>query len=588
MNKIILLILILASNLFAQGWNNTVTTNITIPNNIDIFTNSSGIHILLQTTENEIIYYNLNSAGEEDEDKTESLETIGYFPSIVGTNDIIYAIYKTVDNNNNDVIRAQYSTDNGSSWIWNSNLDIATSEYFCNGVDAIYEETRGVHAVWGIKDSYPNHDNFETYYARLTYTTPYQWTENKNVTDDNSAQYGGNPQVTVSPNRVHVSFNTDATTNNTGVGDVKTRDRYNGSWEDPQTVVSSNLDEQSIDERLLVRGDFLYLFFIDDISGLNELKSKRRRADNTEDWEGGVGAIESRISEYEDAFEVKKTDNGDIHIVCKKHIPPPGHGWTYIYKYYNSSGWHSDNNFDDYTSENLVQIGLSSVSNDLFVTWKIQENTNLKFRQYDALPLAPQNLSVTKSANNHPILRWSANIEPDINNYQVWKKGGDEGGDWHIKATTTNTTYEDPDEIVLTGPKQANESLAYYKLKAVDLGSNPSDFSNEVNIRVGIEPPSKISVGNYSGESYSYQLYQNFPNPFNPTTQISYSIKSAGTVTLKVYDMLGKEVATLVNESKDPGNYSVTFNAADLPSGIYVYKLTVNNFTTSRKLMLVK
>ena len=146
MKKLFLLILILASNLFAQGWNPIVTTGIRDVERTDIFTNSSGIHILIETLGSDIIYYKLNSEG--DVEKTETFETDGSFPNIVGSNDKIFAIYKTGNN-----IRAKYSTDNGSTWIWNSNLDRLTSDKDFNGVDAIYEETRGVHAVWGLRDS---------------------------------------------------------------------------------------------------------------------------------------------------------------------------------------------------------------------------------------------------------------------------------------------------------------------------------------------------------------------------------------------------------------------------------------------------
>jgi hypothetical protein len=89
-------------------------------------------------------------------------------------------------------------------------------------------------------------------------------------------------------------------------------------------------------------------------------------------------------------------------------------------------------------------------------------------------------------------------------------------------------------------------------------------------------------------ETEEYSLWQNYPNPFNPNTAIDYSIKSKGLVTLKVYDMLGTEVAELVNENKEAGNYSVDFNASGLPSGIYFYTLTSGNFTASKKLILLK
>lgn len=86
----------------------------------------------------------------------------------------------------------------------------------------------------------------------------------------------------------------------------------------------------------------------------------------------------------------------------------------------------------------------------------------------------------------------------------------------------------------------------------------------------------------------SYNLKQNFPNPFNPTTNITFSLPNSGLVTLKVYDMIGKEVATLVNEVKAAGNYIVGFNAANLPSGAYFYRLESNNFADTKKMMLIK
>ncbi|MBK9405671.1 MAG: T9SS type A sorting domain-containing protein [Ignavibacteria bacterium] len=86
-----------------------------------------------------------------------------------------------------------------------------------------------------------------------------------------------------------------------------------------------------------------------------------------------------------------------------------------------------------------------------------------------------------------------------------------------------------------------------------------------------------------------YSLEQNYPNPFNPTTTINFSIPKSSIVSLKVYDALGKEVATLVNEFKNAGNYSADFTAtSNLTSGIYFYTLTSENFTSTKKLMLVK
>ncbi len=85
-----------------------------------------------------------------------------------------------------------------------------------------------------------------------------------------------------------------------------------------------------------------------------------------------------------------------------------------------------------------------------------------------------------------------------------------------------------------------------------------------------------------------FELWQNYPNPFNPTTTIQYVIPKAEHVTLKVYDELGKEVTTLVNENKEAGQYRVSFNGSNLASGIYYYRITAGEFTEVKKLMLLK
>jgi hypothetical protein len=86
----------------------------------------------------------------------------------------------------------------------------------------------------------------------------------------------------------------------------------------------------------------------------------------------------------------------------------------------------------------------------------------------------------------------------------------------------------------------------------------------------------------------SYDLTQNYPNPFNPSTTIRYQIPQDGIVTLKIYDILGSEVATLVNEEKVAGKYEVNFNASALASSVYIYKIQAGSFINSKKMLLLK
>jgi len=86
----------------------------------------------------------------------------------------------------------------------------------------------------------------------------------------------------------------------------------------------------------------------------------------------------------------------------------------------------------------------------------------------------------------------------------------------------------------------------------------------------------------------SFSLAQNFPNPFNPTTTIQFSLPKSGDVTLKIYNLLGEEVKTLIDDYKEIGNHSVQFNANNLPSGIYFYKLQAETYNQVKKMILIK
>jgi Secretion system C-terminal sorting domain len=87
---------------------------------------------------------------------------------------------------------------------------------------------------------------------------------------------------------------------------------------------------------------------------------------------------------------------------------------------------------------------------------------------------------------------------------------------------------------------------------------------------------------------FTYKLEQNYPNPFNPSTMIDYSIKNDGMVTIKIYDILGREVKTLIDEYKPAGNYKVNFDASSLTSGVYLYKLISGKFVDVKKMILLK
>jgi hypothetical protein len=131
------------------------------------------------------------------------------------------------------------------------------------------------------------------------------------------------------------------------------------------------------------------------------------------------------------------------------------------------------------------------------------------------------------------------------------------------------------------------------KLGGKYLVKGTSDYLTKLNDIL----QSKFGVNSEEGKQIiptEYSLYQNYPNPFNPTTTIKFDIPDVGTglaqsnVTLKVYDILGKEIATLVNEDKSAGVYEISFDASTLASGVYIYKLQAGDFVNSKKMILLK
>ncbi|MFQ3599125.1 MAG: T9SS type A sorting domain-containing protein [Chloroherpetonaceae bacterium] len=112
-----------------------------------------------------------------------------------------------------------------------------------------------------------------------------------------------------------------------------------------------------------------------------------------------------------------------------------------------------------------------------------------------------------------------------------------------------------------------------YRLKQIDFDGQ-FEYSNIIEVDAGLPK--------------QFALEQNYPNPFNPTTIINYQLPMASNVSLKIYDVLGKEVATLVNARQEAGTYNVNFNGSNLTSGVYFYRLQAGNFVQTRKMMLVK
>jgi len=124
----------------------------------------------------------------------------------------------------------------------------------------------------------------------------------------------------------------------------------------------------------------------------------------------------------------------------------------------------------------------------------------------------------------------------------------------------------------------------WWKMKFQDVSVADIGYVNGWGIRL----MSTTGTGNETALPYKFELAQNYPNPFNPTTNIKYQIPKDANVNIRIYDMLGREVMTLVNEFKKPGMYEVALNGSKLSSGTYFYKITAGDFSEVKKMTLLK
>jgi hypothetical protein len=171
---------------------------------------------------------------------------------------------------------------------------------------------------------------------------------------------------------------------------------------------------------------------------------------------------------------------------------------------------------------------------------------------------------------NDVVLSWFTATETNNSGFEVQRKAGDKFESIAFvdgKGTTTEVqNYLFRDEDLLAGSY-------IYRLRQVDYDGS---FAYSDEVEVEINQPSV------------FVLNQNYPNPFNPSTNIKYSIPENGMVTLKVYDLLGREVSTLVNDYQQAGTFDVVFDGSNLASGVYYYQLITADLTATKKLMLTK
>ena len=298
----------------------------------------------------------------------------------------------------------------------------------------------------------------------------------------------------------------------------------------------------------------------------------------------------------QDGIVFKTTDGGNSWDQKYSEIPYDLHaisfinqniglvsGWTFMGNYICKVSYTTDGGDTWDLDTTYFGIGSSRIIKDMSFTspsygYAISTDSIYRYHNDEGLPVELFSFNGNyKQSGNNVELNWSTATELSNNGFDIERKTSN---NWikigFVKGSgnsTSNKSYSFKDNNI------SNLQSAAYRLKQIDFDGTYK-YSKEIKVNINNLPT-------------VFKLEQNYPNPFNPSTTIKYQIPFVKThrvasVQLKIYDVLGNEVATLVNEEKPAGNYEVKFDANNLSSGVYFYKLSTQDFISVKKMLLLK
>jgi len=241
---------------------------------------------------------------------------------------------------------------------------------------------------------------------------------------------------------------------------------------------------------------------------------------------------------------------------------------NFSYQFGPQYGWH------EFPKESIIFLR----------EWKVCDPQNFSPFWENGLVVIPQKNQST--GIYEPYIVWGPHYEFQPTGYKIYYREGGTGN-FSLLQTVSASTYE----YRHVGLAVGSGILYEYKVQAYNNQSS-SDFTNTVSINTDGFYKSNPEVLNNTVVK-EYELGQNFPNPFNPITTIGYKVMNEGFISIKIYDILGNEVKTLVNEVKSPGMYNVNWEGDNnlgekLTSGVYFYHMQAGNYSSSKKLVIQK
>lgn len=267
------------------------------------------------------------------------------------------------------------------------------------------------------------------------------------------------------------------------------------------------------------------------------------------------------------AFRTLSTSTGTTYWEWLGNIPA---------HYLNNYSFTAKTLLDSTSSGNpYSKFLVSAQTSDPFIFW--DSNVDSGYSVDNLSPLSPQNFAAAIQLNGNVKLTWDKNyVDPDLKNYEIYRSPN-EG--FTPEASTLLSKVTDTIYVDMNVPGNSNN--VYYKAEAVDIHGNKSTPSQEAQVIL-------TGIDEKNNEPLKFEISQNYPNPFNPTTTINFSIAQPEYVIIKIFDVLGREVQTLVDRQMSKGIYKVNFNGSSLSSGIYYYRIHAGDFVQTKEAILLK
>ncbi len=312
-----------------------------------------------------------------------------------------------------------------------------------------------------------------------------------------------------------------------------------------------------------------------------------RSTDSGVSWSSSVKVNDDAVNSYQWFGTMSVAPNGRIDVIWLDTRDHAGTNISALY-YSNSTDagltWSQNTRMSEFFDPHLgwpnqQKMGdyfhMVSDNNGAHLAWAATFNGEEDvYYSYITAGEVPVELTsfTTAAVKNAVNLKWTTATETNNKGFEIERST--DKNNWTVigfaegyGTSSENHTYNFSDKL-----SGVTSSILYYRLRQIDFD--------------GTSVYSSISSAEIAPSEFS--LSQNYPNPFNPSTVISYSLPENDFVTLKVYDVLGSEVASLVNEHKQAGKYSVEFNASELGSGVYFYTLKAGTYVQSKKMILAK